>query len=330
MTPDGMCMNGTDGVQVWDTSFALQFLVESGLAEEPEFHEVVEKGYMFLVRSQISDEAEPGSYRDSRKGTWPFSKKTQGYTVSDCTAEAMSAVLMVQSLHSFSHLRKELTEEKLHPAIDVLLSLQNRGQRAFGSFASYEKIRTELDLESLNPAEVFGNIMTEYPYVECTDSAVLGLSRFRDMYPYRRHEVNRAIKDGCDYIRNFQAPDGGWCGSWGVCFSYAHMFAIEALSFQGETYQNSETVRKGCDFFIWRQNEDGGWGESIRSTETGNYVPEIHSQVVQTSWVVLALLFGNYPHKHVIDRAIRYLRSQQLPNGGFPSKRLREYLTKAA
>lgn len=49
-------------------------------------------------------------------------------------------------------------------AIDTILSLQNPS----GGFASYELVRGSPLLESLNPAEVFANIMIEYPYVECT------------------------------------------------------------------------------------------------------------------------------------------------------------------
>jgi squalene cyclase len=49
-------------------------------------------------------------------------------------------------------------------AIDTILSLQN----PTGGFASYELVRGSPLLELLNPAEVFANIMIEYPYVECT------------------------------------------------------------------------------------------------------------------------------------------------------------------
>ena len=49
-------------------------------------------------------------------------------------------------------------------AIETILSLQNPS----GGFASYELVRGSPLLELLNPAEVFANIMIEYPYVECT------------------------------------------------------------------------------------------------------------------------------------------------------------------
>lgn len=36
------------------------------------------------------------AYRQATKGAWPFSTKTQGYTVSDCAAEGLKAVLFLQ------------------------------------------------------------------------------------------------------------------------------------------------------------------------------------------------------------------------------------------
>lgn len=67
-----------------------------------------------------------------------------------------------------AHLDRHVTERVNYPrfcdAVDTILSLQNPS----GGFASYELIRGSPLLELLNPAEVFANIMIEYPYVECT------------------------------------------------------------------------------------------------------------------------------------------------------------------
>lgn len=48
----------------------------------------------------------------------------------------------------------------------------------------------------------------------------------------------------------------------GICFTYATMFALEALSLNGETYATSKSARRACDFLMQRQMEDGGWGET--------------------------------------------------------------------
>lgn len=98
---EGMLVNGTDGVQCWDTSFFIQSLVESGLGEDPKYRDMVVRALEFLEDQQIREDAkgEPGGrWRFKRKGAWPFSKRLQGYTVSDTTAEGLKAVLLIQKM----------------------------------------------------------------------------------------------------------------------------------------------------------------------------------------------------------------------------------------
>ena len=49
-----MMMNGTNGSQLWDTAFTVQAVVESGLAEDPEFKESLLKAYEFIDITQVS------------------------------------------------------------------------------------------------------------------------------------------------------------------------------------------------------------------------------------------------------------------------------------
>lgn len=317
MSPEGMMMCGTNGVQVWDVAFALQYCIMAGLGKYKDFHPALVKGYRFLAKTQFTEDTVPGSFRDHRIGGWPFSNKPQGFTVSDCTAEALKAIIMVQNVSGLEYLKSEFPEKLMHPTIDLLLNLQNVGNFHFGSFATYEKIKAPEFLEKLNPAEVFGNIMVEYPYVECTDSSVLGLKYFRDHSSYRRDDIDTAIENAINYILRFQRPDGSWYGSWGVCFSYAGMFAIEALSTVGYNYKNSEAVQKACHFFIDRQEEDGGWSETFRSCEMFSYVRGAKSMVVQTSWVLILLLLAEYPDTSVIEKGIKFLLSMQNKDGSY-------------
>lgn len=311
----GLTVMGTNGGQVWDCAFAVQYLFMAGLAELDEFRPMVEKSYRFLVRSQFTEECVDGSYRDKRVGGWPFSTKEQGYTVSDCTAESVKAIIMVRNSAKFAHLKDLITDDKLNRAVDVLLSLQNVGHFEFGSFATYEKIKATPLMELLNPAEVFANIMVEYPYVECTDSVVLGLTYFREHSQYRSDDVSLAISRAIDYIKRVQEPDGSWYGCWGICYTYAAMFALEALYTVGENYANSDIVRKGCDFLVSRQRADGGWSESMKSCELHSYVESDRSLVVQTAWALIGLILADYPDKQVLQRGISLLMERQQPDG---------------
>lgn len=75
-----------------------------------------------------------------------------------------------------------------------------------------------------------------------------------------RRAIHRAVK----YLHAAQRPEGGWYGSWGICFTYATQFALESLSLVGETYATSERSRRACKFLVGKQRADGGWGESYK------------------------------------------------------------------
>ncbi|KAI8907346.1 terpenoid cyclases/protein prenyltransferase alpha-alpha toroid [Gorgonomyces haynaldii] len=314
MSQDGMMMNGTNGSQLWDTAFAMQAFIESGLAQEKEFHDMSRKALDFIDDMQMRKNPRDYKkcYRQITKGAWPFSNRDQNYTVSDCTAEGLKAVLLSQS--QLGYVGKPVSDDRLFDAINVLLTMQN----ADDGFASYELIRGPQWLENLNPAEVFGNIMIEYSYPECTTSVLLGLCAFRELYPdHRPKEIQKTIERSISYIRKSQLPDGSWFGSWGICFTYATFFAVESLVHAGEIYKTSPQLQKACEFLASKQMSDGGWGESYKACETGVWVNHEQSQVVQTAWALLSLMAARYPNKQVIDRGIKLIMSRQLPNGSW-------------
>ncbi|KAF6051155.1 Lanosterol synthase [Candida parapsilosis] len=315
--PQGMTVMGTNGVQVWDAAFMVQYFFMSGLVDDEKYHEMIRRSYLFLVRSQFTDNCVEGSFRDRRKGAWPFSTKDQGYTVSDCTAEAMKAIIMVRNDERFKDIKDVIEDEKLYDAIEVLLQIQNVGDWEYGSFSTYEGIKSTVLLEKLNPAEVFNNIMVEYPYVECTDSSVLGLTYFHKHYPqYKPKVIQSAIDSAIEYIRAAQSKvDGSWYGCWGICYTYASMFALEAFNSVGLNYSNSESVKRGCDFLISKQLKDGGWSESMKSCETHTYVNGEKSLVVQTAWALIGLILADYPDDEPIWKGIQLLMDRQLPTG---------------
>ncbi len=309
---EGMLMNGTNGVQVWDTAFLIQAVVEAGLAESPKWKLMLQQAAAFLEDQQILEEVRDQKicYRQSRKGAWPFSTKVQGYTLSDCTAEALKATLQLQKLHHYPEL---VSESRLRSAIDVLLTMQNSHS---GAFASYEPQRGSELMEYLNAAEVFGRIMVEYDYPECTTSVVTALSFFQTFSDYRTKDIDRIKSAALKYIRRAMRADGSWYGSWGICFTYASMFALESLASVSETYRTSSQVRQACEFLISKQMVDGGWGEDYRSCEQMRYVQhEQGSQVVQTAWACIALMAAGYPGKEAIKRGLGVVVRRQRRNG---------------
>lgn len=285
---EGMLMNGTNGVQCWDTSFAIQAVMDAGLATDPRYKNMLTKAHQFLEDHQFRENVDDQSicYRQQRKGAWGFSNKDQGYAVSDCTSEALKAILILQRTSGFPEL---VDDERIFDAIDTLLTYQNSS----GGCASYEPTRGGEWLEMLNAAEVFGRIMIEYDYPECTTAVVTALSLFTKYYPDHRAAEIKAFKNrAIGYIRKAQHPNGSWYGSWGICFTYAGMFALESLASIGETYENSEHVRKGCDFLISKQMEDGGWSESYKVSDNplGNRGPDANCKSSRASEVSMSTI----------------------------------------
>lgn len=187
MSKDGLFMTGTNGCQLWDISFLAQAEVETGLAEEGENRKSALAMLDWLDKCQIRNNPKwyKKAYRHASKGAWPFSTPEQSYTVSDCTAEGMKGVMALQSL-DFIPNPPPVSIERLRDAVDVLLSMQNPS----GGFASYELMRGSSRMEWLNAAEVFGNIMVDYMYPECSTSALSALKYFSKIDPtYRRTEV---------------------------------------------------------------------------------------------------------------------------------------------
>ncbi|KAI1982254.1 hypothetical protein LOZ53_001170 [Ophidiomyces ophidiicola] len=311
MKSEGMLMNGTNGVQLWDTAFVIQAVVVAGFAKDPKWRPMLLKALEFLEDQQILEDHPDykSCYRFRSKGAWPFSTKAQGYTVSDCTAEGLRSALQLQNQYGYPTL---ISERRLKDAVDTLLEMQNPS----GGFPDYEPKRASAYIECLNAAEVFGGIMIGYDYPECTTASVTALSYFSRFYPdYRTADIKRVRDKAVDYIRRVQRPDGSWYGSWGVCFTYAAMFALESLAMVGETYETSERVRRGCKYLLDKQMADGGWGESYLSSELKTYTHSPTSQVVQTSWACLALMEAGYPEKAPLQEAMKVIMLKQQSNG---------------
>ncbi|MBL0309033.1 MAG: terpene cyclase/mutase family protein [Bacteroidetes bacterium] len=311
---DGMKMNGYNGSQLWDTTFATQAILEGGM--EKYFPDAVKNVYHYIDISQVREEVRDHKYffRHDSVGGWAFSTADHGWPITDCTAEGLKSSLMVNATGLILK-EKQISDERLIQAAELLPTFQN----ADGGWASYELTRAPQWIELLNPSEVFGNIMADYSYTECSSACIQGMVKFLHYFPnHKKQEFEASIRRGMDFILGQQRADGSWYGSWAVCFTYGIWFAIDALQhvqYASDKSKVKTAMDKACAFLLSKQNTDGGWGENFESCVQKEYIPHEQSQVVNTAWALLSLMAADYPDKTVIEKGIQFLLSRQQPTG---------------
>ncbi|CAN6372603.1 unnamed protein product [Urochloa humidicola] len=315
---DGMKAQVYDGCQSWETAFIIQAYCSTDLANE--FAPTLQKAHEFLKSSQVckNQSDHKNYYRHRSKGSWTLSTKDNGWSVSDCTGEALHALLLLSKI-SPDLVGDPINGENLYDAVDCLLSYMNKD----GTFSTYETKRTTPLLEVLNPSETFLNIVVDYPSVECTASVLQALVTFSDLYPkYRNQEIRKCIENASKFIENKQLKDGSWYSIWGVCFTYGTFFAIKGLVAAGRTYENSSSLRNACSFLLSKQLSSGGWGETYLSNETEVYVHAGSPHAVNTSLAMLALLYAGQVEQdpEPLYRAAKELINMQFESGEFPQQ----------
>ena len=319
---EGERFNGAHS-HTWDTAFTVQAICEGPAATDA-------RGFLvdaarFFTKAQMREEMPDHEkyFRDPLRGGFCFSDEHHRWPVSDCTAEALSAISLLADQLSADRLPEP---EMIAEAARFVLSRQNPD----GGFGSYERQRGGKILRRFNPAELFGNCMIEYSYVECSASCMQGLrhalTRFGHLFgSAEQKRIEAAISRAAGLLRRTQLSDGSWPGFWGVNYTYGTLFGIIGLLAAGAERRDSAIV-KACEWIIQARLPDGGWGESWRSCVEERYIPHEKSQVIMTSWALMALLKADYADhggpgaRQVIEDGARLLLDRQLPDGDWPKE----------
>ena len=294
----------------WDTGFSLQALAT--VSELDGTRDALRRGAAFLRRQQIgaSFEGFREAYRVDPKGGWCFAGGRHGWPVTDCAAEAVLGMIAAD--------REATSTAALGDAVRFML----RGQNRDGGFGSYEARRSALGLEWLNPAEMFGDSMTERSHVECTASCLAALAACKEHFPQiTKGAALDAMARADAWLRRTQASDGAWRGVWGVQFIYGTFFGVRGLV-AGGARPGDPVLRVACRWLLDRQQRDGGWGEHHSGCLSGRYVAHEESQVIQTAWALTALLEAGDSNWTAISRGARFLIDTQHADGAWPGQDL--------
>ncbi len=307
---DGMKFQGYNNSELWDTAFAMQALLASPFAQDPRFADMMSAGHAFVRDNQILDDVPDlaGHYRHASKGGWPFSTRDHGWPITDCTAEGFKAALALEGKYE-----PKIPEALLRDSVRLILSWQNED----GGWATYELKRGGPWLEQLNPSQVFGDIMVDYSYVECTSASVQALVKARRRFPGEfDREIDASLARAEAYLRKEQRPDGSFEGSWAVCFTYGTWFAVSAFAALGRGPQDS-AVRRAVAFLLGKQREDGAWGEDGDSCRDRRWVEADSGRVAQTSWALLSLVRGGCTDVAAMEKAAQFLIARQERDGSW-------------
>ena len=298
----------------WDTAFSIRALSASPVTRATA-EEALRRGYAFLRDTQMREDGghpdRAAMDRDALDGGWCFSDGAHRWPVSDCAAEAVSALL---ALHDGTvPAQTRIARERLQRAAAFIRARQNRD----GGFSTYERQRGPAWLDRLNPSEMFGRCMIDPSYVECTASSIGALARLRAAEPSLDSPgLARAIADGAAYLRRVQRHDGSLPAAWGIHFTYAIFHFTEGLRAAGAPPADPALARAAA-WLIRHQRGDGGWGEHWTAARDDRYVEHALSQPVMTAWALLALLEIVGPSHPSVTRGIAWLADHQREDGGW-------------
>jgi squalene-hopene/tetraprenyl-beta-curcumene cyclase len=283
---------------VWDTAYAINALVDSGLAPD---HPALLRaaGWMLDRRGHGSGDWRMKN-RQVRIPGWFFEYANPFYPDCDTTA---------QSIVALSKLRFPPGEEAAYRrAIDEAhrwhLSMQNRD----GGWGAFDR-----DCDKV--------VLTHVPFADhnamidpsTTDLTARGLETLAALGHGRsRPEARRAV----EFVLREQEEDGSWYGRWGCNYLYGTYLAAWSLAAVGLDPAEG-WGRRAAAWLRSCQNDDGGWGELPLSYEDPTQKGIGPSTASQTAWAVMGLLALGEGDASAVRRGIDYLLREQRRDGSW-------------
>jgi squalene-hopene/tetraprenyl-beta-curcumene cyclase len=268
---------------VWDTSLAVNALVESGLAAD---HPALVRATEWMLSKQV---AMPGDWQVKRPhvqpGGWAFQYDNPYYPDLDDTAMVLMGLEKVQGLDAD---RMRMAKER---GLGWFLGMQNQD----GGFASFDADNNRMFLNNI-PFADHGALLD--PSTE--DLTGRGLELLGTLgYDFEFEPAERAL----EFIRHSQRHDGPW-------------HVLRGLGAMGVDPRH-EYVQRAVRWLIRRQNTDGGWGETCESYAKPDLAGRGASIPSQTAWALLGLFAVGTTSGPAVEAGIDYLLRTQRADGGW-------------
>ncbi|CAN1748572.1 Cycloartenol synthase [Linum perenne] len=125
---DGMKMQGYNGSQLWDVTFAVQSILVTNIGE-PYCSSMLKKAHNFIKSAQVIISCGGDVkkwYRHNSKGGWPFSTPDNGWCVSDTSAEGLKAAMLLSNMPK-DIVGDSVPVNQLFDSVNCILSLQSWG-----------------------------------------------------------------------------------------------------------------------------------------------------------------------------------------------------------
>ncbi|HET7875783.1 MAG TPA: squalene--hopene cyclase [Methylomirabilota bacterium] len=281
---------------VWDTSLAVNALVESGL---PADHPQLRRAADWLLAKQITVSGDWSAKRpNAPPGGWPFQYDNDFYPDLDDTAMVMMALEKIDGVDP------DRRRRAMERGVAWFLGMQGSD----GGWASFDADNNRLIFNNI-PFADHGALLD--PSTE--DLTGRGLELLGTLGHGADHPAaRRALR----FLRRTQTRDGAWYGRWGVNYIYGTWSVLRGLAVIGED-RSREYVQRAVRWLLSRQNADGGWGETLASYNDPTLAGRGESLPSQTAWALLGLFAAGHTRGHEIERAVRYLMATQREDGSW-------------
>ena len=281
---------------VWDTSLAMNALVESGLAPDDP---ALGTATTWLLQEQI---LRRGDWQVKRPnlpaGGWPFQFRNDFYPDTDDSAMVLMALKKVQMPGRTNY------QQAIDRGLTWFLGMQSEN----GGWGSFDAGNVRFVLNHI-PFADHGALLD--PPTE--DLAGRGLETLGTCGESPVHpEAARALA----FIKETQCANGSWYGRWGANYIYGTWSVLRGLGAIGEDF-NAPYVRRAVRWLEGCQNADGGWGETLLSYTDPALAGKGESMPSQTAWALLGLLAVGEARSSAVAMGIRYLLETKRPDGSW-------------